>query len=128
LKEDLQGGEKHNVEKLAVPDREVVSRVLQEVEFKERLIGYQVRERSGPMAKSLYSFAEVVDFLKDQFPVFKYEELARWLKVVMKDEELALKVAEGIKEGQSDYERTQRIRELMGERLAQCKKARGSKV
>jgi hypothetical protein len=117
----LSGG-RNNVEKLAEPDRDVVSRVLQEVEFGERLVGYQVRERSGAMAKSLYSFAEVCDFLHDQFPVLKFENLTRWLKVVMRDEELALKVEEAIEEGHSDYERTRQIRELMGERLMQCKK------
>jgi hypothetical protein len=114
------------VEKLAEPDREVVSRVLREVGFAERIVGYQVRERSGPMAKFLYSFEEVCDFLCDQFPVLAFEELTRWLRVVMRDEELALKVAEAVEHGHTDYERTRRIRELMGERLMQCKKARGS--
>ena len=114
------------MEKLAEPDREVVSRVLREVGFAERIVGYQVRERSGSMAKFLYSFEEVCDFLCDQFPVLAFEELTRWLRVVMRDEELALRVAEAVEQGHTDYERTRRIRELMGERLMQCKKARGS--
>ncbi len=114
------------MEKLSEPDRNLVSRVLQEVGFAKRIVGYQVRERSGPMAKALYSFAEVCDFLHDQFPVLRFEELIRWLKVVMKDEELAFKVAEAVGQGHNDYERTLLIRELMGERLMQCKKARGS--
>jgi hypothetical protein len=117
---------KYNVKRLAEPDKEVVSRVLQEVGFAERIVGYQVRERSGPMAKSLYSFEGVVDFLNDPFPVLAFEELTRWLRVVMRDEELALKVAEAVAQGHSDYERTQLIRDLMGERLMQCKNAQGN--
>lgn len=116
------------MEKLSEPDRELVSRVLQEVDFEERIVGYQVRERSGLLVKSLYSFAEVCAFLHDQFPVLRFEELTRWLTVVMNDKELALKVEEVLKEGQSDYERTRLIRELMEERLMQCKKARGRKA
>jgi len=112
------------VERLAEPDTEVVARVLKkEVGFEERLVGYLVRERSGPMAKSLYSFAEVCDFLHDHLPVLQFEELTRWLRSVMKDEELALKVAEAGEQGHNDYERTQLIRELMEERLRQCRKA-----
>jgi hypothetical protein len=113
------------VQRLAAPDRDVVSRVLQEVGFEERLVGYLVRERSGPMAKSLYSFAEVCDFLHDQLPVLRFDELTRWLKSVMKDEELARKVAEAVEQGHNDCERTRLIRELMEERLRQCKKAKG---
>lgn len=116
------------MEKLAEPDRELVSRILQEVAFGERLVGYEVRERSGPMAKSLYSFTEVCAFLHDQFPVLAFEELTRWLRAVMKDEELALKVTEAVEQGHSDYERTRRIGEMMEERLTQCKNARGSKA
>jgi hypothetical protein len=114
------------VEKLSEPDKEIASRVLQEVGFKERIVGYQMRERSGPMVKSLYSFEEVVDFLNDTFPVLKFDELKRWLQVVMKDEELALKVEEAVEQGHTDYERTRLIRDLMGERLVQCKNARRS--
>lgn len=109
------------MEKLSAPDKELVSRILQEVGFEERLIGYQVRERSGPMERSLYSFEAVVNFLNDKFPFLKFEELTRWLTVVIKDEELACKVDEAVEEGQSDYERTQLIRDLMAERLLQCK-------
>ena len=109
------------MEKLSAPDKELVSRILQEVGFEERLVGYQVRERSGTIEKSLYSFAEVVNFLNDQFPFLKFEELTTWLTVVIKDEELARQVEEAVAEGQSDYERTQLIRDLMEERLLQCK-------
>jgi len=114
--------------KLSGPDKEVAFRVLQEVGFEERIVGYQVRERSGTMIKSLYSFEEVVAFLNDQFPVLKFDELKRWLQVVMKDEELALKVEEAVEQGHTDYERTRRIRDLMRERLVQCKNARWKKA
>jgi hypothetical protein len=109
--------------KLSKPDKELVSRVLNEVGFEECMVGYRVRERLGPTKTSMYSFEEVVNFLNDRFPQLRFEELEKWVKVVMKDEELALKIAEAVEEENNDRDRTDRIRILMEERLSQCKNA-----
>jgi hypothetical protein len=111
------------MKELSKPDKELASRVLNEVGFEERIVGYRISERLGPTRTSMYSFEEVVNFLNDKFPQLEFEELEKWVKVVMKDEELALKIAKAVGEETNDHDRTQRIRILMGERLSQCKKS-----
>lgn len=111
------------MKELSKPDKELVFRVLSEVGFEERIVGYRVNERLGPTKTSMYSFEEIVNFLNDKFPLLKFEELEKWVKVVMKDEELALKIAKAVEEETNDHDRTERIRTLMEERLSQCKNA-----
>lgn len=109
------------MKELTKPDKELVSRVLSEVGFEECIVGYRVNERLGPTKTSMYSFEEVVNFLNDRFPQLKFEELEKWVKMVRKDEELALKISEAVEEETNDRDRTQRVRILMEERLSQCK-------
>ena len=92
-----------------------------EVGFEERLIGYRLRERSGPMSITPYSFEEVVGLLCDPHPRIDFNQLEVWIREVMGDEELAGKIKEVAREDISDQERAWRIRDLMGERLLQCK-------
>ncbi len=111
------------MQRLAEPDESLVSRVLDEVGFEDRLIGYRVRRRAGAIRASMYSFEEVVHLLNDSFPCLNLEKLAEWIRVVIKDEELSARIKEAI-ELQSNYrDRMLRIRILMGERLCQCRKA-----
>ena len=109
------------METLHRPDKDLISRILNEVGFEERIVGYQVRERSGPAMKTMYSFKEVVDFLNDRLPYIDFKELEKWVRNVMKDEQVALKISEIIGQEDNDFDRTKRIRVLMGERLRQCK-------
>jgi aromatic ring-cleaving dioxygenase len=109
--------------KLSEPDKELVSRVLHEVGFEERLVGYRVHQRLGPTITTMYSFEEVVHFLNDKFPFLKFEDLEKWLRTVIEDEELAVKIAEAVEEEKNDHDRAQRIKIWMGARLSQCKKA-----
>jgi hypothetical protein len=111
------------MKELSMPDKELISRVLSEVGFEERIVGYRMSERLGPVKTSMYSFEEVVNFLNDKFPQLEFEELEKWVKVVMKDEELAMKITKTVEEETNDRDRTQRIRILMEERLSQCKDA-----
>jgi aromatic ring-cleaving dioxygenase len=111
------------MEELSQPAKELISRVLNEVGFEERMVGYWISERLGPVKTSMYSFEEVINFLNNQFPQLEFKELEKWIRVVMKDEELALKISEAIEEETNDHDRTERIRTLMQERLSQCKNA-----
>ena len=103
------------------PDKELISRVFNEVGFEERIVGYRISEHLGPVKTSMYGFEEVVHFLNDPFPQLEFEELEKWIRVVMKDKELALKITKVVEEETNDYDRTERIRRLMEERLSQCK-------
>ncbi|MHC4165406.1 MAG: hypothetical protein ACYSWQ_00415 [Planctomycetota bacterium] len=113
------------MQRLAEPDEQLVSRVLSEVGFEDRLIGYRMRERVGPIRASMYSFEEVVHLLNDSFPCLSVKELIEWIEVVVKDEELAARIAEAVEQEGNDRDRMLRSRALMGERLCQCRKADG---
>ena len=95
--------------------------MLEEVIFDERIIGYRVRQRLGPIKTTMYSFEEVVNFLDDKFRLLKFEELEKWLRAIMKDKELAMKIVGVVEVENNDHDRTQRIKILMGQRLHQCK-------
>jgi len=105
---------------LSAPPKEVAARIVKEVGFEERIMGCRFRERSGPMAVTLYSFREVVVFLNDRFPLIDFERLEDWTRETMGDHELAERIGGIIKQDQSDQAKTIQIRELMAERLLQC--------
>jgi hypothetical protein len=108
---------------LSTPDEQLAARVLREVDFEERLVGYRLRERTGPMPSSLYSFEEVVHLLGDKCPYVCLERLEQWVDSVTEDAELAAAIANVIDEETNDRDRMLRVKTLMGERLCQCKKA-----
>ena len=107
--------------KLSVPSDDLRKRILSEVNFEDRLEGFSLRERSGPMPVTMYSFDEVVSLLNDPHPCFDFESLEEWIRRVIGDPELAERIAGAIKKGNSDLERTHLIRNLMEERLTQCR-------
>jgi hypothetical protein len=111
------------MQELSEPDDTLVSRVLSEVGFENRLTGYRFRQRVGAIPASLYSFEEVVHLMNDKFPRLSFQRLEKWIRDVMGDEELAARIEEVIEQKSNDHDRTQCIRILMGERLCQCKKA-----
>ncbi len=108
---------------LSTPDEELVARILREVDFDQRFVGYRLRERTGPIAASLYSFEEVVHLLNDQFPYVSPKQLEQWVETIMEDSELAAALAAAIQAETNDRDRILRTRTLMNERLCQCKKA-----
>lgn len=108
---------------LSTPDEHLAARVLREVDFDQRLIGYRMRERTGPMPTSLYSFEEVVHLLGDKSPYVSVEQLEQWVETVTEDAELAAAMANVRQEETNDRDRMLRIKTLMGERLCQSKRA-----
>ncbi len=108
---------------LSAPDEHLAARILREVDFDQRLVGYRIRERTGPVASSLYSFEEVVHLLSDKCPYVSLEQLQQWLETVAEDAELAAAVAAARQEETNDRDRLQRAGTLMAERLCQCKRA-----
>jgi hypothetical protein len=74
----------------------------------------------------MYGFEEVVNCLDDTFPLLKFEELEKWLRAIMKDDELAIKIAEAVEAENNNHDRKQRIKILMGQRLHQGKNAKVS--
>jgi hypothetical protein len=106
---------------LSKPSRKLASRIVNEVGFEDRIIAYRLRERTGPLAMTLYSFEEVVTFLRDPFPRINFQALQSWINDVMGDGELAEKVKTVINEEPDGAARVQLVRDLMEERLGQSK-------
>ena len=110
------------MKKLKNPSRELAMKILSEVGFEDRLIGFSLRERTGPMPIIMYKFEEVVSLLNNPYPRIDFNELEVWVRKAMGDEEMAEQIAEAIEKGKSDQERSYLIKKLMEERLTQCKK------
>jgi hypothetical protein len=108
--------------KLRVPSNDLSKRILTEVGFEHRLVGFSLHERTGPNPVTMYSFEEVVSLLNDPHPRLDFNELEIWVRKTIDDQELAEQIAEAIGKGKSDQNRSDRIRKLMEERLSQCKK------
>ena len=107
---------------LSEPSQALAIRILDEVGFEDRLIGYRFRERSGMMPVTLYSFEEVVALLMDSNPRIDFSRLENWLRKPVKDYELAERVKQVADQDISDQEKSELIRNLMIKRLLQCKK------
>jgi hypothetical protein len=70
----------------------------------------------------MYKFEEVVSLFNNPYPRIDFLELVKWVRRAMGDKELAGQIAEAIEKGKSDRERVYLIKELMEERLSQCRK------
>jgi hypothetical protein len=107
--------------KLKSPSKELAKRVLTEVDFENRLEGFNLQERTGPNPVTMYSLEEVVSLLNEHHPRLDFSELERWVREVLDDAELAEQITVAIKQGNNDQERNRSIRDLMKERLNQCR-------
>ncbi len=104
------------------PSVDLAERVLAEVDFEDRIVGYSLRKRMGPVPITLYSFEEVVGFLSDGLPQMDFNELEKWIKETMKDNEPYKKINLVSGSDLSDLEKAAKIRDLMGIRLVQCRR------
>jgi len=106
--------------KLSEPSRDLARRVLAEVDFNRRLVGYKMHRRAGPSPLSLYSFEEVVGLLLHPLSQIDFSELEQWVREVMQDPELADRIREQRTRNVSAMRKTANIRDLMAKRLIQC--------
>jgi hypothetical protein len=108
--------------KLQDPSQNLAKRILTEVDFEGRLSGFSLRERAGAIPVTMYSFEEVVFFLNNPHPRLDFIELETWIRKTMRDKELADQIADAVRKESSDQNRSLRIKELLEERLYQCKR------
>jgi hypothetical protein len=104
------------------PSGALARRILTEVGFEQRLIGFRLRRRAGPVRVTLYSFREVVGFLADGIPQMNIARLAQWARNAMGDGELADRIEAVNGDPVSEREKLLRIGILMAERLLQCER------
>jgi hypothetical protein len=108
--------------KLREPSQPLAMKVLTEVDFEHRLNGFILRQRAGAVPVTMYSFEEVVSLLHDHHSRLDFKQLEEWIRSVMSDTELAKHIAQAIRKGNNDQERAASIRNLMEERLNQCRR------
>lgn len=109
---------------LSVPEPDLASRILAEVGYEHRLVGYRCRPRWGQLAANLYSVQHIARLLGDKYPALSFAELEKWLRTVVRDDELANRVAQTIEEQASNRDKVLRVKTLLEERLSQCKSLR----
>lgn len=108
---------------LKQPSSRLAQQVLRQVSFDDRFEGYSLRERSGPRLVTMYRFEELVAFLNDRHPRLDFDDLATWLRNVMKDKELAGHVSDALTDAQNEQAGCARVRVLLEDRLNQCREA-----
>lgn len=110
------------MKKLPDVSDELAPRILSKVGFKKRFIGGKLRHRRGIIRVTSYSFKEVVNLLNDEMPMIHFSALETWIREVMRDKELAEKMAEAIHKQKNYLDTLSSIKVLMEERLTQCQK------
>jgi hypothetical protein len=104
---------------LSEPNQTLAARILQDVTYDQRLVGYRCRARWGQMRAHVYSLKELARLLKDKHPIISLRDLEDWVRTVMGDAELADRIAETVAAEPTDRERLQRLGVLLDQRLAQ---------
>jgi hypothetical protein len=76
------------------PSKDLTERVLNEVDFEDRLTGYRLSKRTGVTTIRLSSFEEVVGLLNETHPRLDFDRLEQWIRETMGDPELSGKIRE----------------------------------
>lgn len=124
------------VVKLALPSKELATRLLGKVSFQERLTGTTMHQTAGSIDVALYSFKDAAGFMSVDLGDFmvrnsgsiayiNQDVLKKWVGETLGDTELAGAIEVKIKEGSNYKERAGSINELMEQRLRQCKEVIG---
>ncbi len=117
--------------KLSDPTPKLAAKMLQEVDYDERLVGLMLAPMSGSVERTLWSFEEAVNFLHvdknlhENQASIRYIDLnllQRWICEVFGDHELATVINAEISKYKNFGERVQPVKEMMLFRLNQCKK------
>ncbi len=104
------------------PTPQLAARILDEVDFEHRFIGFKMHYRLGPMEVALYSFEEILGLLGEPCPCIDFKELEAWLRSNCQDHELADRIAQETSTPASDMEKTSSVSHLLAIRLMQCKR------
>ena len=113
------------MENLKAPSRDVALQLLDEVDFKDRLMASTLHTRAGVRIVSLYSLEEVFLLLKEPYPQIDPAQLENWIRTVIQDGELADRIKTVSREKAENQNILHAIRDLIGWRLIQCRQATG---
>lgn len=121
------------MQELNKPTPELAAKVMAEVEFPDRLVGYKMNPMSGYEQTSIYSLQECVPFLymddlgqllakgnAGSMGYMDLETLQKWVGDVLGDTELSTALRKEMDAVESYREQIAPVRELIIKRLEQC--------
>lgn len=120
---------------LSVVTKEMAEKLIEEVQFEDRLVGVMMSGTAGNQNRSLYSLEEVVSFIqpvsveflsqrgKGTMNYVNIEDLLHWIRNVYKDKELADIIEKEMIKENSVMGKLNIARHYIQERLNQCKQA-----
>ena len=109
------------METLTTPSKKLALRVLDEVDFENRITGSSLHVHAGIRILSLYSLEEVFMLLREPYPQVDLDRLENWVRTVIHDQELADRMKAVIGQKATEQNAIPLIRDLLGMRLIQCK-------
>lgn len=108
---------------LAQPTPELRARLTREVDFKDRLMAAELHQRAGIATVEVYSLDELFALLNSPHPMIDMAEMAGWCSTVLNDGELAGRIAAAAARDTNQHNRIMHVRDLVGQRLLQCRRA-----
>lgn len=118
---------------LPEPSPELAVKLLSEVGFEERLVGYEMSPATGQTPRSLYSLAEVARFVgvggavelltrgsQASIGYLDPEAVIRWVETILGDAALASALRRKLAGCATYREKAGVVHELLQQRLAQC--------
>lgn len=106
---------------LREPAKDLAQKIMEEVDFDRRLLGYRVNPRLGFIEVPLYSLGEVVELLHDRAYIDP-EKLETWIRDILGDHELAGRLRDRVAGGWPELSKLEPVRELLRRRILQCRK------
>ena len=117
--------------KLSDPTPKLAAKMLQEVDYDDRIVGLMLAPMSGSVERTLWSFEEAVNLLHVDQNLHENQASIRYIDLnllqrciaeVFGDHELATAINAEISKYKNFGERVQPVKEMMLFRLNQCKK------
>lgn len=119
---------------LSEPSRELATRFVSKVAFEERIVGARMTPMAGVLQRPIHGIEEAANFLQIEtleevsaagprasIPYIDPKRLKEWVEDVFGDTELAQAMGVAIDEGTNYVDTVKPIKELMDQRLEQCK-------
>ena len=123
---------------LSEPSRELATRFVSKVVFEERIVGARMTPMAGVLQRPIHGIEEAANFLQIEtleevsaagprasIPYIDPRVLKTWVEEVFADTELAQAIGAAIDEGSNYVDTMKPIKELMDQRLEQCKAVLG---
>lgn len=112
--------------------KDMAEKILQEVDFANRIVGVKMSGSAGNQNTSIYSLKELKSFLRSDslenlsrkshstMSYINVEEMLRWIAEVYEDKELADAIAAEMENTKSLVGKLELARELLAKRISQC--------